>query len=159
MYKHILIPTDGSELAEHAVTHGLSLAKSVGAIVMVMIVEEPFNWPPIVWPVDPGALQPLAEYGEQIKKLAASALNRAADAAKQAGVSCETVQLGDAQPLSSQRCNGHGSGLRSYRYGIAWPQRPVRGFARQCDKQGAGARENPRTGLSVNVCRPLDGTK
>ena len=31
MYRHILIPTDGSELAEHAVTNGLSLAKSVGA--------------------------------------------------------------------------------------------------------------------------------
>ena len=29
MYHHILIPADGSELAEQAVTHGLSLAKSV----------------------------------------------------------------------------------------------------------------------------------
>src|SRR5262245_36269103 len=44
MYRHILIPTDGSELAEHAVTNGLSLAKSVGAKVTVIIVEEPFNW-------------------------------------------------------------------------------------------------------------------
>ena len=49
MYRHILIPTDGSELAEHAVTNGLSLAKSVGAKVTVIIVEEVFN------------LQPLAE--------------------------------------------------------------------------------------------------
>jgi nucleotide-binding universal stress UspA family protein len=31
MYRHILIPTDGSELAEHGVTHGLALAKSLGA--------------------------------------------------------------------------------------------------------------------------------
>jgi nucleotide-binding universal stress UspA family protein len=31
MYRHILIPTDGSELANRAVVHGLSLAKSVGA--------------------------------------------------------------------------------------------------------------------------------
>jgi nucleotide-binding universal stress UspA family protein len=29
MYRHILIPTDGSELARRAVQHGLSLAKSV----------------------------------------------------------------------------------------------------------------------------------
>src|SRR4029450_11854040 len=43
MYRHILIPTDGSELAEHAVTNGLSLAKSVGAKVTVMIVQEPFD--------------------------------------------------------------------------------------------------------------------
>jgi len=39
MYRHILIPTDGSELAEHAVTNGLSLAKSVRAKVTVIIVE------------------------------------------------------------------------------------------------------------------------
>jgi nucleotide-binding universal stress UspA family protein len=29
MYRHILIPTDGSELAQKAVIHGLALAKSV----------------------------------------------------------------------------------------------------------------------------------
>ena len=44
MYRHILIPTDGSELAEHGVTNGLSLAKFVGAKVTVIVVEEPFNW-------------------------------------------------------------------------------------------------------------------
>ena len=44
MYRHILIPTDGSELAEHGVTNGLSLAKSLGAKVTVIIVEEPFDW-------------------------------------------------------------------------------------------------------------------
>ena len=44
MYRHILIPTDGSELAGHAVTNGLSLAKSVGAKVTVIIAEEPFDW-------------------------------------------------------------------------------------------------------------------
>ena len=36
MYRHILIPTDGSELAERAVTHGLSLAKFLGAEVAAM---------------------------------------------------------------------------------------------------------------------------
>ena len=40
MYRHFLIPTDGSELAERAVTHGLSLAKFVGAKVTVITVEE-----------------------------------------------------------------------------------------------------------------------
>jgi len=35
MYHHILIPTDGSKLAHRAVTHGLSLAKAVGAKVTV----------------------------------------------------------------------------------------------------------------------------
>ena len=40
MYRHFLIPTDGSDLAERAVTHGWSLAKFVGAKVTVIIVEE-----------------------------------------------------------------------------------------------------------------------
>ena len=39
MYQHILIPTDGSELAHKAVVHGLSLAKAVGAKVTVLTVE------------------------------------------------------------------------------------------------------------------------
>jgi nucleotide-binding universal stress UspA family protein len=41
MYRHILIPTDGSELAERGVAHGLALAKSVGAMVFVINVVEP----------------------------------------------------------------------------------------------------------------------
>jgi nucleotide-binding universal stress UspA family protein len=96
MYRHILIPTDGSELAEHAVTNGLSLAKSLGAKVSVIVVEEPFNWLGVS----------LAEYGafEELAKLkehAASVLDRVADAAKQAGVPCDTVQVDDEQPYKA----------------------------------------------------------
>ena len=98
MYQHILIPTDGSELAEHAVTHGLSLAKSVGAKVTVIIVEDPFNWLPLA---EAGVFEPLGKYAEQIKALAARVLNRAANAAKQAGVSCDTLQVEDAQPYQA----------------------------------------------------------
>ena len=31
MYKNILIPTDGSKLAEKAVQHGIALSKTLGA--------------------------------------------------------------------------------------------------------------------------------
>ena len=72
MYGHILIPTDGSELAEHGVTHGLALAKSLGAKVSVINVVEPL----------------FAVTGDF-----ASVLDRAAKAAKEAGVSCETIQV------------------------------------------------------------------
>jgi nucleotide-binding universal stress UspA family protein len=43
MYRHILIPTDGSELAEHGLAHGLALAKPLGAKVSVIFVVEPFS--------------------------------------------------------------------------------------------------------------------
>ena len=45
MYKHILIATDGSELATKALEHGLTLAKHDNAHVTVVTVTEP--WAPL----------------------------------------------------------------------------------------------------------------
>src|SRR5262245_49796916 len=45
MYKHILIATDGSELATKALEHGLALAKHDNAHVTVVTVTEP--WAPL----------------------------------------------------------------------------------------------------------------
>ena len=103
MYRHILIPTDGSELAEHAVTNGLSLAKSVGAKVTVIIVEDPFDWlsVPETRASRRQALDAFARRNEQIKKYAASVLSRAANAAKQAGVPCDTMQVENARPYQA----------------------------------------------------------
>jgi len=95
MYRHILIPTDGSELAEHGVTSGLSLAKSLGAKVTVISVEESFYQLGLM---EHGAFQELAKLSEQIKRHAASVLNRVANTANQAGVPCDTIQVEDAQP-------------------------------------------------------------
>ena len=77
MYRHILIPTDGSELAERGVAHGLALAKSVCAKVFIIYVVEPL----------------LAVTGDF-----ASVLDRAASAAREAGVSCETIEVENMQP-------------------------------------------------------------
>src|SRR5262245_1720923 len=93
MYRHILIPTDGSEFAEHGVTNGLSLAKSVGAKVTVIVVEEPFNWLSVSETQAQRAFEELAKHTEQIKNHASSVLNRVANAAKQAGVPCDTIQV------------------------------------------------------------------
>jgi nucleotide-binding universal stress UspA family protein len=95
MYQHILIPTDGSELAERAVTRGLSLAKLLRAKVTVIIVEEPVptGWWSSAENRLAGVADITAKYDEEIKKHATSALDRAADAAKQAGVSCKTIQV------------------------------------------------------------------
>ncbi len=40
MYKHILIPTDGSELSLKAVPHGLALAKAVGAETSILMATK-----------------------------------------------------------------------------------------------------------------------
>jgi nucleotide-binding universal stress UspA family protein len=77
VYRHILIPTDGSELAWRGVVHGLALAKSVGAKVSAINVMEPI----------------FAVTGDF-----ASVLDRVANAAREAGVSCETIQLEKVPP-------------------------------------------------------------
>ena len=99
MYQHILIPTDGSELAERAVTHGLSLAKFVGARVTVIIVEERLaGWSSFA---ETGTADAFAKYTEQIKKYNTSVLDRVANAAKQAGVPCDTIQVQGVPPYEA----------------------------------------------------------
>jgi len=99
MYRHILIPTDGSELAERAVTHGLSLAKFVGAKVTAIIAQESLGtWLSFA---ESGTVEAFVKYTEQIKKHGASVLDRAANAAKQAGVPCDTIQAEDVQPYEA----------------------------------------------------------
>jgi nucleotide-binding universal stress UspA family protein len=112
MYRHILIPTDGSELAEHAVTNGLALAKSVGAKVTVIIVQEPFDWlsVPETRASQRQAFENLARHNEQVERHATDVLGRAADAAKQAGVPCDTMQVANAPPYQAIITTASGRG-------------------------------------------------
>jgi len=43
MFKHILIPTDGSELSDKAVASGLKLSKQMSATVSALHVTKPFH--------------------------------------------------------------------------------------------------------------------
>jgi nucleotide-binding universal stress UspA family protein len=92
MYRNVLIATDGSALAEHAVSHGLSLAKAVGAKVTAVVVETPFN----IYDLPASRTQQVsdfvAQYSAEIKKHANTVLSRVADKAKAMGVPCDTVQ-------------------------------------------------------------------
>jgi len=101
MYRNILIATDGSALAEKAVSHGLSLAKSVGAKITAVIVEAPFN----VYDVPASRIRQMSEafaqHAEHIKQHAAKVLNHVEDAAKATSVPCETVQLEHDHPYKA----------------------------------------------------------
>jgi nucleotide-binding universal stress UspA family protein len=61
----------------------------------------PFNWFNVSETKAKQAFEELAKHAEQIKKHAASVLNRVANAAKQAGVSCDTIQVKDEQPYKT----------------------------------------------------------
>jgi nucleotide-binding universal stress UspA family protein len=101
MYKHILIPTDGSELAGHAVTQGLSLAKAVGAKATIIVVEAPFNVFDVSESRSRHMGEEFAKHAERIRKHATAVLTHASDKAKAAGVPCDTMQVEHEQPYQA----------------------------------------------------------
>lgn len=93
MYKHILIATDGSDLAASAVKHGIALAKKLDAKVTAVTVSEPFHW------FDANMVEDAeTAYTEGAKRAAATTLGSVADAARAAGVACATVHLVEEFP-------------------------------------------------------------
>jgi nucleotide-binding universal stress UspA family protein len=93
MYRHILIPTDGSELAQRSIPQGLALAKAVGAQVTALVVEHSFN----VYGVGESKMYSMpnefAVYTKRIKEHASKVLDGVAQAANAAGVKCTKVQI------------------------------------------------------------------
>ena len=95
MYKNILIPTDGSELAGKAVEHGIALAKAIGARLTVLTVLPPFH----TITIDTQMLEDTpAQYKTRMEKHAMLTLGAVAKAAQAAGVACETVQVEHEHP-------------------------------------------------------------
>jgi len=90
MYKHILIATDGSDLAGKAVATGLALAKQLGAKVTAVTATEPWT---AMMVGEPAMAFPIAEYEEVTAQSAARILGSVSDSAKKAGVPCETVHV------------------------------------------------------------------
>jgi nucleotide-binding universal stress UspA family protein len=98
VYSSILVPTDGSELSDKAVRHGIALASKIGAKLTVLTVTEPFA----VFSVSPAMVEDTAtSYAERMGAHARAILDGAAAAAQQAGVACETVQAEHAHPYDA----------------------------------------------------------
>lgn len=90
MFKHILIATDGSELAGKGVLTGLELAKTLGAKVTIMIAIEP--WKSMI--VGEAAFSfPIEEYEKAAAETAETVLKATRELAAKVGVPCETVHV------------------------------------------------------------------
>lgn len=102
MYKHILVSTDGSEVAQKGVDHGLSLAKNLGAKVTVITVTEPFPYQGTaaggVWVALPGDI---GGYEEGQKKWAEAQLAKVLEAATKMGVTATQLHVPDARPAEA----------------------------------------------------------
>ena len=98
MYKHILIPTDGSSLATTAVKQGLDFAKAIGAEVTALTVFEPFHT--LTLETEMLTDSP-AIYHEHAKAEATAILDRVEALATQRGVTCHRIDVESDHPYEA----------------------------------------------------------
>ena len=95
MYKHILIPTDGSETAQLAVDQGIAFAKEVGARITALSVYPPYDYLALTDELVP---ESEAENAEKAKEYALKLLASVAELATAKGVMCQTVVAESEHP-------------------------------------------------------------
>ncbi len=98
MYTHILITTDGSELAQAGVAHGLSLAKQHGARVTAMTATEApggqFAYCSDLWTPDEAEM---AVYERDQSRAAEAILAPVRTTATRLGVEIDTIHVPDCR--------------------------------------------------------------
>jgi nucleotide-binding universal stress UspA family protein len=95
MYRHILLPTDGSELSARAIDAGIGLAKALGARVTALHVTAPY------YPEGENAAAFAAQsraHAERTEAAAREALEPAVRAARAAGVACAPLHRASDTP-------------------------------------------------------------
>jgi nucleotide-binding universal stress UspA family protein len=98
MYKHILLPTDGSELSKAAMKHGIALAKAIGARVTALVVSTPLN--SLV--VDPSIVSSaLDQYKALVVTQTAKYLDNVRNDALAEGVECSTLCIEHDKPYEA----------------------------------------------------------
>ena len=98
MFKHILIPTDGSRLSAKGIKAGVKLAKTLGARVTGVYVVLPYMPPVYGEAAIYYAGYSAKEYKATVEKAAKKALAVVEIEAQTAGVPCATRIVPDAPP-------------------------------------------------------------
>ncbi len=97
MYKHILVPTDGSKLSDGAIAKAIQFARETGAKLTVLHVM-PEYIPPAFAEFPTAGQASFAEFMKATEETARSLLASVAKSAQEAAVSCETIALRHTQP-------------------------------------------------------------
>jgi nucleotide-binding universal stress UspA family protein len=98
VFKHILVPTDGSPLSERAALGAVQLAKSLSARVTAVTVSVPFH----VFSADPVMVSDTEDvYREGCEKRAAGYLAVIGKVAKEAGVAYDGMHVSAEQPYAA----------------------------------------------------------
>ena len=98
MYRHILIATDGSELATKALEHGLDLAKREGARATIVTVTELWSAREVADATLQGRRDPVGHFEEVASAAAKVILDGARQRGSQSGVTCDYVHVKDQHP-------------------------------------------------------------
>lgn len=101
MYKHILIATDGSELADKGMEHGLKLTKALGAKATVLTVSEPLSLDATQAARQAGIKDPTARYDQQIQETMKERFATVEQRADAHGVAIEFVHEIDDFPAEA----------------------------------------------------------
>jgi nucleotide-binding universal stress UspA family protein len=91
MFKHILLPTDGSKLSDKAIQRGLELAKALGARATSVHVVPEFRMIADESFALPTSVDLKKGYDKAVKARAEKLLVKITERAKEAGVKCESV--------------------------------------------------------------------
>jgi nucleotide-binding universal stress UspA family protein len=99
MYKHILLPTDGSDLSERAIASGIKFAKSINARVTGFFASPDPGTDYFIqdWRSHDPKRSP-RELEEAGQKLAQKVLSKVQQQARSAGVECECVSVVSDSP-------------------------------------------------------------
>ena len=98
MYKHILVPTDGTKLSDKAIRSAVDLAAIVGAKLTGLHVLPPYNLAISGYEIAPVVVVSPAEYRKASAKAAKSALDKVEKAARAAGVTFASLSVTDEHP-------------------------------------------------------------
>lgn len=102
MYKHILIPTDGSELAQKGVEQGLGLAKALGVRITAVIATDAY---PMAGLAIGAGWVPTAEemhsFDAAQKQFADQIFSKIIESAGARGVAVETIQVPNSRAASA----------------------------------------------------------
>jgi nucleotide-binding universal stress UspA family protein len=100
MYKHILIPTDGSDLSRTAALNGVKLAQALGAKVTAFFAAPPAT--PLVYEgFLPVGYTTTEEHAHMIERTAAKYLGVIEKACEKAGVACQSVHVTNEYPADA----------------------------------------------------------
>lgn len=86
MFKHILVPTDGSDLSKKAIEGAIDLARTVGARVTAYACLPQYPYSPFSEVI----IEPPADFRARSEREARAHLDEVESAAREAGVACDS---------------------------------------------------------------------